>query len=263
VNSYGLVATNTATQSENKIHDDAVARQYGFSGGLVPGVVVFAYMTHPPAEQWGLDFLEKGRMFARFVHPVYDGEQTEVVPVGDAGDLEVRKPKGEVCAVGNAALLPFRRPFEIARYPHEPLPANKPPASPEAFSDAPVLGSLDVTFRLDRTGQYLDDIHETLPLYRQEGVAHPGWLISLANYVLSSNVRLGPWIHVESTVSFSSLVHDGDRVSTRALVEEVTERKGHKFVTLDVAVIANDTEAVMHARHTAIYEPRRRRTSEL
>ena len=45
---------------------------------------------------------------------------------------------------------------------------------------------------------------------------------------------------------------------TRALVEEVTERKGHKFVTLDVAVIANDTDAVMHARHTAIYEPRRR-----
>jgi len=256
VNPYSLVATNTAKQSENKIHDDAVARQYGFSGGLVPGVVVFAYMTHPPVEQWGLDFLEMGRMFARFVQPVYDGEQTEVVPVGDAGDLEVRNPKNEVCAVGNAALLPFPRPFDVDRYPHEPLPPDPPPASAEAFHDFPVLGSLDATFHADKDSEYLDGIHETLPLYREEGVAHPGWLISLANYVLSSNVRLGPWIHVQSDVEYCGLVRDGDRVSTRALVEDVTERKGHKFVTLDVAIVANDTVPVMNARHTAIYEPR-------
>ena len=40
---YRVEAYNTAKQSENKIHDDAVARQYGFSGGLVPGVEVLAY----------------------------------------------------------------------------------------------------------------------------------------------------------------------------------------------------------------------------
>jgi len=40
-------ANNTSSASENKIHDDSVARQYGFSGGLVPGVDIYAYMTHP------------------------------------------------------------------------------------------------------------------------------------------------------------------------------------------------------------------------
>jgi len=37
---YRVKARNTSTSSENKIHDDAVARAYGFRGGLVPGVTL-------------------------------------------------------------------------------------------------------------------------------------------------------------------------------------------------------------------------------
>ena len=32
---HSLVAQNDAVESENKIHEDSVARQYGFAGGLV------------------------------------------------------------------------------------------------------------------------------------------------------------------------------------------------------------------------------------
>src|SRR5947207_11828570 len=32
--SYRVIAHNAATESENKIHDDDVAQQYGFAGGL-------------------------------------------------------------------------------------------------------------------------------------------------------------------------------------------------------------------------------------
>ena len=42
---YRVSAFNTAQESENKIHDDDVARRFGFTGGLVPGVDVYAYMT--------------------------------------------------------------------------------------------------------------------------------------------------------------------------------------------------------------------------
>ena len=41
---YRVSAFNTAHDSENKIHDDDVARRFGFQGGLVPGVEVYAYM---------------------------------------------------------------------------------------------------------------------------------------------------------------------------------------------------------------------------
>jgi len=57
--------TAHAAASANKIHDDTVAQQYGFRGGLVPGVSVYASMTYPlvgePMEVRGvpLDKFEK------------------------------------------------------------------------------------------------------------------------------------------------------------------------------------------------------------
>src|ERR1700685_2814875 len=75
---YHVRAYNTSKQSENKIHDDAVARRFGFSGGLVPGVDVLAYMLHLPVAKWGRAFLERGLIEARFLKPVYDGEITNV-----------------------------------------------------------------------------------------------------------------------------------------------------------------------------------------
>ena len=98
-------AYNTAKDSENKMHDDTVARQFGFSGGLVPGVDVFAYMMHAPVEKWGRAFLERGLIEARFVKPVYDGETTEVRAdeAGGALTLEVQS-RDELCATGSASL---------------------------------------------------------------------------------------------------------------------------------------------------------------
>src|ERR1700745_2299544 len=57
---YRVEAFNTAKASENKIHDDAVARRFGFGGGLVPGVDVYAYMAHQPVARWGCAWLEHG-----------------------------------------------------------------------------------------------------------------------------------------------------------------------------------------------------------
>ena len=54
---YRVEAFNASKESENKIHDDAVARRFGFRGGLVPGVDVYAYMTHLPVQRWGRAWL--------------------------------------------------------------------------------------------------------------------------------------------------------------------------------------------------------------
>jgi len=50
-------AYNTAAASDNRIHDDCVARRFGFRGGLVPGVEVYAYMAHMPVARWGRAWL--------------------------------------------------------------------------------------------------------------------------------------------------------------------------------------------------------------
>ena len=64
---YHVQAYNTAKESENKMHDDTVARQFGFSGGLVTGVDLLAYMIHLPVARWGRDFLERGLIEGRFL----------------------------------------------------------------------------------------------------------------------------------------------------------------------------------------------------
>ena len=250
---WRVVARNTATTSENKIHDDAVARSFGFSGGLVPGVDVYAYLTHPVVERWGIDFLQRGRMGARFLKPVYDGDTLGVT--FDGRDVELHDSKGVLCATARASL-----PDEVTPVAGDiearPLPDTKPPASEQAFRERPDLGSLECGFHAEHAPLYLADVGETLDLYTTDGVAHPGWLLRTANFVLAANVKLGPWIHVSSEVQHNGLVHDRDRVSTRARVSDVFEAKGHKFVTLDVAIVVNEDTQVMRVGHTAIYEPR-------
>src|SRR5258705_8614227 len=86
---YRVSAYNTSKQSENKIHDDAVAKRFGFSGGLVPGVDLMAYMLHLPGSKWGRAFLQRGVIEARVVKPVYDGEIAHVSGEGSDGGVSV------------------------------------------------------------------------------------------------------------------------------------------------------------------------------
>ena len=76
-----------------------------FSGGLVPGVDVMAYMMHLPVAKWGRAFLERGLIEARFVKPVYDGEIAEVTAEERDGMLSIPvESRGELCATGTASL---------------------------------------------------------------------------------------------------------------------------------------------------------------
>jgi hypothetical protein len=246
--SYELVARNSAVLSDNKMHDDAVARQFGFRGGLVPGVDVAAYMCHPPAAAWGEAWLKHGRFQARFVHPVYDGDAVTVTP-----ELSVVDSAGTVCAVGGASLGAAASVVDLPG--SAPLPDGREPASIDWFEAHPVLGSIEAGFHAEQAGEYLDVIGEQLPLFRDGGVAHPGWLLRQANYVLTANVRLGPWIHTSSDAALLGVVADGARVSTRARVVKAWEAKGHHLVQLDVAMVA-DGSPVMRVDHVAIFRPR-------
>jgi len=129
-----------------------------------------------------------------------------------------------------------------------------PPVSEEALTAGP-LGCIQATFHAARAHEYLADVREHLPLFVDEGLAHPAWLLRFANYVLTANVRLGPWIHVESRLQLLGTVGDGDVLETRAIVTAVREHKGHRFVDLDVLQVVED-RPVARTAHTAIYQPR-------
>jgi hypothetical protein len=250
-------AHNAATQSENEIHHDDVARRYGFEGGLVPGVIVYAYMTHPVVETFGRAWLEHGTMAARFGRPCYDGDEITVDAVreDDALELTARRAGDEVIATGTAALQsPAASLPPIAGYPAAPLPAERPPATRATLAACDPLGSWEATFRAQNAPAFLDEIGEDLALFRADGIAHPGYLLHSANWILGGNVRLGPWMHVGSEVTNYGVVADGERVSTRGRVAGLFERKGHQFAELDLLLVADEVRPVQHVRHTAIYD---------
>ena len=250
------MAHNAATASENKIHDDAIARRYGFAGGLVPGITVFGYLTHPVVELWGERWLRRGTMTARFRRPVYDGERVDVAGVEEAGvaDVEVRNAAGEVCAVGRATLPddPAASP-DLAEYPARPLPQGRRAPTPEALAADAELGTVEAGFHLGRADETLALVGDDLPIYRDLGVAHPTWLLFFANAALASNVALGPWIHTASAVVNHGVLHDGERLSARARVARLFEKGGNQLVDLDVLLVADGVRPVTAVRHTAIY----------
>jgi acyl dehydratase len=258
---HEVTAFNTATRSENAMHHDDVAARYGFRGGLVPGVDVYAYLTHPAVERWGLPWLERGRMAGRFSTPVYDGEVVQVRATEDGAGglvLEARSAAGDVCATGEASLPDDAGPVpDPADWPlvAQRQAEERPPAGPGSLVPGASLGLRPHRFDAAKAQGYLDDVRETSALYVDARVAHPGWLLRDANHVLARNVRMGPWIHVGSDVQHLGLVRDGDEVSARARVVREWERKGHRFVELDVLLLAGD-RPIARVRHTAIHTPR-------
>jgi hypothetical protein len=141
--------------------------------------------------------------------------------------------------------------------------AERPEAAPEVLAPGTALAIAAHRFVADRAGEYMAEVRETLPLYAAARVAHPGWLLRDANYVLSSNVVLGPWIHVESVTEHHATVGDGDTVVARATVTREWERNGHRFVALDVGLLVQVGDGgdggerlVARVAHTAIYRPR-------
>lgn len=252
--SYTVTAYNSAARSENKIHDDAVARRFGFAGGLVPGVTLFAYLARPVAESLGRHWLADGRMNASFVAPVYEGESVTGTYADDDGTATLTKSGGLSCVTGSAA-RGHGQPLLPLDIPEAELPRQRPAASPDSLAPGTVLGSVASPYDAEAARDYLDMLGDDLPLFRDEGYANPGWLLSTANDVLVANVELGPWIHVESRTNLVRTVRVGQDVQTRARVFDVSERKGHRFVDLDVVVLA-DGQPAMTVRHVAIYQPR-------
>ncbi len=267
---HSLTAFNTATSSENKIHDDEVAGALGFGGGLVPGVDVYAYLCQPAVAHWGIDLLTRGRLSTRFGTPTYDGQRVDVVaeldddgvllagvhPAGGSGPAAERSP----AAILEARLVDEPAPAPTVATAPRPAPEDRPPASPTTLAAGTVLGTFRFAMDADGQAAYLADIRDEDSPVTELGLLHPGVLLRRANDALAETVLLGPWIHVGSTIHNHAPVAVGEEIEVRAVVTANSERKGHRFVDADVVILGSDGSTRTWIEHTAIYEPRQLRS---
>jgi acyl dehydratase len=254
---YRVSAYNTSKHSENKMHDDTVAKRYGFVGGLVPGVDVMAYMVHLPVAKWGRGFLERGLIEARFVKPVYDGEPTDVTAEESDGVLSIQVTSpGGLCATGTASLPASAPSFSLSDFVEAAAVGERKPVDATSYAPGKWLGAIPRSWPADAAKEYLADIRETETIYAREGLGHPGLLPRVMNKVLVDNAIMGPWIHVGTKMQLLSAGRIGDELTARAKVIGNYDKKGHRFVELDALVVANGKTPLAHCHHIAIYQPR-------
>ncbi len=256
------IAFNPSTASDNRIHADDVAQRFGFRGGLVPGVVVYAYLVEPALRAWGRDWLERGTASIELRRPLYDGAPYRVTVAADSGsshraavwsqDVECAFGEVSLDAPGSAGELPRRRDD-----PPAPSRDGRPEATRatlEALASAG-LGSMALPWQGTGEMAWTSRTPDAMPeLIRpdRDGLAGPGFLLGLANWVLAANVRLGPWIHMGSRVRHLGVVGLGTTLQVEARVTGLESRRAGEVVELEVAAFAGEIP-VMSAVHRAIY----------
>jgi len=264
--SYASIAFNEVPDSENRIHGDEVAAQFGFEGGLVPGVVVSAYLAHPAVAAWGMDYIARGAARVVIEKPVYDGHAFSVAVKADgarAYDAELCDAAGTARARARCWLLdvlpeaPRRRGDPLLTGAHE-----RPAGTPQVLRRLQREGLRALPVRWDDAAEltrYFRDASQMPAPLRSGGeqYAHLGFVLGLTNWALAGNVRISPWLHLQTqSQCFAAIAFGTDLVVESAIVD-LFEKKGHHFCDVDVAAFRRDDDvAVMQARLRAIYQLR-------
>jgi len=129
------------------------------------------------------------------------------------------------------------------------------------------MGSVRIGWRGEPPyDRYTEDLDEMPAEVRADQRAFANWafLLSLANQALTANVRMGPWIHVESELQSFGRLPLGRTVVVESEILDLFERSGHEFCDLRVGVFFKEGPPIATIRHRVIYrlrqgpaEPRR------
>jgi len=259
---YDGEAYNQATASDNRIHSDEVARQYGFEGALVPGVTVSSYLIHPAVEAWGADWLARGQASIVVKKPLYDrrGFRVDVRGATDTSyDADLTDSTGTLCATA-AVKLPGETGTPPVRRDDAPI-ADRVPATREGIELLRERGMGAMKAVWDEgvpMTTYFRDASRMPEILRLDGggYANSAFLLGLTNHVFAANVALGPWVHLQTDSQHFAPVPRGSEIIVQARVLELFEKKGHEFVDVDVAAFFANDAPIMAVRLRAIYKLR-------
>ncbi len=249
------IATNYAESSENRMHSDDVAQQYGFSGALVAGVQIFGHMSYPLTESLGEDWMHDADVSVRFLKPAYHGDRLEVtLAQTDAGTLQVdcHNAAGTLLATLSATLEAPRPANDLAQ-------AGGPAIAPQRVNIDMDLIDIGEPFAskhwlpsVEENRQFADQVEDELALYRDGGVIHPHLVLNYANQALKARFILPAWIHAGSNIHFHRPLLVDEAVEIRCVPTEKWQRKGHEFIKLYIAYLV-DGAAAVEIEHTAIF----------
>ena len=251
---YRVVARNFSAATENRIHNDEIARKLGFTGALVPGVAVFGHLTYPLVSRFAESWLSCSETSVRFLKPAYHEDPLTITDDEDnsVNYLRCRNEEGTLLAEMQSSM-----PDSLAD-PEDATAFDAPARQDErqeinwenVIPDEPFTPwHIQITEDGNRT--YTEQIADPLTLYRH--VAHPHWLLGIANRALTREYIMPAWIHTGSEIRMRDLVRVGDTLTVRAVPLEKWQRKGHEFIRLYLAYY-RDSVLTTEVFHTAIFK---------
>ncbi|MEM9520548.1 MAG: hypothetical protein AAGA37_14610 [Actinomycetota bacterium] len=172
---WSIAAVNLPEHADNPVHTDAGGRAAGYTGAVVAGTTVLAYLTRPVAAAWGHEWVTNGGYDVWFRGPVLADELVTV-----SGGPEA----------GVTARVDDRHCARLA-----PVAHAEPPPPPQGTRLDPTVVVLD-----ERWTTYAERAGEDLSLYAEANLVHPVVWPSLANRVFAQQLVTGSWIHTRSAV---------------------------------------------------------------
>jgi acyl dehydratase len=260
-------AVNISSESENRIHADDEARQYGFKGGLVPGIGTFAYVCEALRAHTSDAWLAHGFTTVKFCGPVYHGETITVSISEDdgAGHFVVTNPAGVTCAEGRYA--ESESPRYRGRKPRLAAQQRWPEPKEMVGStlvDLEQLGSVTETILAADVTEFMTKLGLDPEPYLNSNRAPLSYIARLYVSLMRANfVRVGPSIHAGLDVQVQRPVELGEVLTLRSRVDSLYRRARQNYWAYETGYFdAGDTPAVWTLQH-AIYQVAIRELSDV
>lgn len=267
-------AFNQVPDSDNRIHSDELAREYGFTGALVPGVTVTSYLVQPAVEAWGLHWLERGAVHATIKSPLYDESefQVEVTPAAEPGRYHAQLVSASRLCATAEVWLPDALEVEPEYQNHEIMTDayQAPAAIRETMEKLRNQGCLAKSFLWSADHEmatYLRQQADMPTLLRtgavaadrqnDSGYANMSFLLGCANRHFAAAARMSPWIHLEIRAqNFQAVPLDTPLVS-EVTITDLFDKKGHEFADCVFNLFMADSKrCVCSIQQRAIYRMR-------
>lgn len=249
------------------IHDDASAQSYGYRSALVPGIVLYGYLSDIVARSWGLDWVARGTMQSRSRRPVYVGDRLTIIaaPVqqdaaGCSVEMEIHDIDGNVAAVGRATLPDTVPPIPDATdFPVQPMTDPLPQIKLGGFEPGMRFGCRPRRETADDLAESLEMFGQQWPVYAAEGIL-PGvyYPFIATRNALDSYDLPTPSIFVSATARHLGIGRVGAELTTSGLVTASYERKGNYYTDQRHLVFA-DGRPIAVVERTSIYAARKER----
>ncbi len=262
-------AINNVPDSVNRIHTDEGARDYGYAGGLVPGIAMFSYACETIRKLGGDEWVDSGFTEMRYRAPVYDRATIEVVAetsvsAGDldepSGSFRVTDERGHVCGSGRFDNR------DVGVYPgsreHLALEPQWPEVKPligSALAATEMLGSVNTIPTAAEMVEYMNQLGLDPAYYVDRGVFQPGFLARMYLLLIRANFeRVAPSIHAGTDLQVIRPIRIGESISVRGRVDRIFRRNGQGYWAFELEWVAEDESTCMWATHTAVYDVKKR-----